>query len=68
MKVRISFLIAQAAVCIALLSVVAVAQTPARFVGAITAISGNTITVKIDADGAHQVNVPATAVLKRIAP
>jgi hypothetical protein len=55
---------------IALLSaaIVTVAQAPVRLVGAITAISGNTITVKIDADGAHQVNVPVTAVLKRIAP
>jgi uncharacterized membrane protein YgcG len=70
MKIRISFLIARAAVCIALLSavVVAVAQVPTRFVGTITAISGNTLTVKTDADGAHEVNVPSTAVLKRIAP
>jgi hypothetical protein len=68
MNTRIPFLIAQAAVCIALLPVLAVAQAPVRFVGAITAISGNTITVKTDADGVHQVNVPATAVLKRIAP
>jgi len=70
MKIRIPFLIARAAVCIALLSavVVAVAQVPTRFVGTITAISGNTLTVKTDADGAHQVNVPSTAVLKRIAP
>jgi len=70
MKVRISFFVAQTAVSAALLSAatLAVAQAPARFVGAITAISGNTITVKTDADGAHQVNVPATAVLKRIAP
>jgi uncharacterized membrane protein YgcG len=70
MKIRIPFLIARAAVCIALLSavVVAVAQVPTRFVGTITAISGNTLTVKTDADGAHEVNVPSTAVLKRIAP
>jgi len=70
MKVRISFLAAQTAMVAALLSAatLAVAQAPARFVGAITAISSSTITVKIDADGAHQVNVPATAVLKRIAP
>jgi hypothetical protein len=36
--------------------------------GTITAISGNTLTVKTDVDGSHQVNVPATAVLKRITP
>jgi hypothetical protein len=70
MRIRIPFLMAQTVVGIALLSAAAVmvAQAPARFVGTITAISGNTLTVKTDADGAHQVNVPATAVLKRIAP
>jgi len=44
------------------------AQAPARFLGTISAISGNTITVKTDADGVHQVQVPATASIKRIAP
>jgi len=44
------------------------AQSPSRFVGTITAISGNTLTVKTDADGEHQVTVPASASLKRIAP
>jgi hypothetical protein len=44
------------------------AQAPARFVGTITAISGTTITVKPDQGEAHPVNVPPTAVLKRIAP
>jgi hypothetical protein len=48
--------------------VLAGAQAPSRFVGTITAISGNTLTVKTDADGARQVEVPSTAVLKRIAP
>jgi hypothetical protein len=37
-------------------------------VGTITAISGSTLTVKIDADGVHQLNVPAGAPIKRIAP
>jgi hypothetical protein len=70
MKIRIPRLIAQTAMGVALLSAatVSAAQAPARLVGTITAISGNTLTVKIDADGAHQVDVPATAVLKRIAP
>lgn len=68
MKIRIPFLIAQAAMGISLLSSMAVAQAPERFVGTITAIIGSTLTVKTDADGAHQVNVPATTVLKRIAP
>ena len=45
------------------------AQTPAsRFLGTITAISGNTLTVKTDADGERQVGVPSTAAIKRISP
>jgi hypothetical protein len=44
------------------------AQAPSRFVGTITAISGNTLTVKTDADGERQVVVPAGAPIKRIAP
>jgi hypothetical protein len=44
------------------------AQTPARLLGTITAINGDTITVKADADGDHQVQVPSTAAIKRIAP
>jgi hypothetical protein len=50
----------------------AVAQAPvpapARFLGTITAINGTTITVKTDAGEIHQFDVPATAVLQRIAP
>jgi len=44
------------------------AQAPAFFRGTITAISGNTLTVKIDANGERQVEVPSTASIKRIAP
>src|SRR4051794_41009003 len=44
------------------------AQPPARFVGSITAISGTTVTVKTDAGESRQFDVPADAVLKRIAP
>ena len=44
------------------------AQAPSRFVGTITAISGDTLTVKTDAGEVHQVQIPATAALKRIAP
>lgn len=39
-----------------------------RFVGTITAISGDTLTVKTDAGESHQVQVPEAATLKRIAP
>jgi len=43
-------------------------QAAARFMGSITAISGNTLTVKTDAGEEHQVGVPAEASLKRIEP
>jgi len=45
-----------------------VAQTPSRFVGAITNLGGNTLTVKTDEGQVYTVEVPATAALKRIAP
>lgn len=44
------------------------AQAPARFVGSITAITGTSVTVKTDAGDQRQFDVPAEAVLKRIAP
>lgn len=67
---RFSYQLATLAVSVALLAaaIPASAQAPTRFVGTITAINGNTLTVKTDADGIHQVNVPATAVLQRITP
>ncbi|MGD0801666.1 MAG: hypothetical protein ABR906_10150 [Terracidiphilus sp.] len=69
MKIRIPFSATLGCVGIALLAAsLAGAQAPARIVGAVTAISGNTLTVKTDAGVVHQVNVPATAALKRIAP
>lgn len=39
-----------------------------RFVGTITSISGDTLTVKTDAGEEHKVQVPDSAALKRIAP
>ncbi len=39
-----------------------------RFLGSITTINGDTLTVKTDAGDVHQVQVPSTAQLKRIAP
>jgi len=59
MKKRFPLLIVQAALGLAVLTgaIVAGAQAPVRLLGAITAISGITLTVKIDADGFHQVAV-----------
>jgi ribosome maturation factor RimP len=44
------------------------AQATARFVGAITAIDGNTLTVKPDSGELHKVEVTDSATIKRIAP
>jgi len=49
-------------------AVVVSAQVPAQFLGTVTGISGTTITVKTDAGDTRQVDVPAEASLKRIAP
>jgi uncharacterized membrane protein YgcG len=70
MKIRFPLWIAPVLMGIVLLAgaVLAGAQTPVRLVGAITAISGNTLTVRTDADGVHQVNVPVSAAIKRITP
>jgi hypothetical protein len=44
-------------------------QAPSsRFVGTITAISGSTLSIKTDADGIRQIDVPSTAAIKRISP
>jgi hypothetical protein len=43
-------------------------QASSRFLGTVTAIAGDTLTVKSDSGETHQVQVPAAASLKRIAP
>lgn len=73
-RIRKSASSACAALNVALLAAATVltptagAQAPARFVGAITAISGTTLTVKTDAGQSYQVEVPAAAVIKRVEP
>lgn len=44
------------------------APAASRFVGTITAINGDTLTVKTDAGDVRQVQVPTTAVLKQVEP
>jgi len=44
------------------------AQAATRFLGSITAISGNSVTVKTAAGDVHQFEVPAAASIKRIEP
>jgi hypothetical protein len=43
-------------------------QAASRFLGTITAVSGTTLTVKTDAGEVHEVEVPATAILKQVEP
>ena len=53
---------------IAVGSAAAFGQAASRYLGTITAIAGQTLTVKTDAGETHQVEVPASASMKRIAP
>jgi hypothetical protein len=46
----------------------ATAQAAGRFVGTITAINGDVLTVKPDTGDVQQVQVPSTAALKRVEP
>jgi hypothetical protein len=66
-KVRLSVLIALLATA-TLMTVTAWGQAPARFIGAITGISGTTLTVRTDAGQSYAVEVPTGAAIKRIAP
>jgi hypothetical protein len=52
-----------------LITLPALTQTPpVRYLGTVTSISGDTLTVKTDAGQVNTVEVPSTAQLKRIAP
>ena len=44
------------------------AQAPVRFLGAITAVNGNSLTVKTAAGDVHQFDVPASTSIRRIEP
>ncbi|MGD0733751.1 MAG: hypothetical protein ABR976_01345 [Terracidiphilus sp.] len=74
MRIRVSASRLRVALTVALLAAAPLgtitAQAPAasRFVGSVTAISADVLTVKTDAGEVHQVQVPASAVLKRIEP
>jgi hypothetical protein len=75
MKIRVSAWMALAGLLMALLAAspmaraqAAAATPPSRFLGTITAIAGDTLSVKSDADGVRQFEVPATASVKRVEP
>ena len=66
---RVAAALALATVAAWLLVVAPTAQAQAvRYLGSITIISGDTLTVKTDAGDVHQVQVPSTAQLRRVAP
>ena len=44
------------------------AQAPQKFLGAITAVNGNSLTVKTASGDVHQFDVPASASIRRIEP
>lgn len=44
------------------------AQAPTRFLGSITAIDGNNVTVKTQAGEVHQFQIPSSASIRRIEP
>ncbi|HEV2487763.1 MAG TPA: hypothetical protein VGT08_19750 [Terracidiphilus sp.] len=67
LKIRIAALMVLM-VALMTASVLAGAQAASRFLGTVTAVSGTTLTVKTDAGEVHQVDVPATAVLKQVEP
>jgi hypothetical protein len=68
---RVPAKIVQSAVLIAAMAATSMLWAQAvtgRFVGTITAINGDTLTVKTDAGDLRQVAVPSTAVLRRVEP
>jgi hypothetical protein len=66
---RVSVVFFALAFVLALHALTANAQASAqRLLGTITTIAGDTLTIKTDSGDARQVQVPSTAVLKRIAP
>src|ERR1700678_1122625 len=68
-QIRIRFAALAALVLTLTLSLGVQAQTATRSLsGAITAINGNTITVKTDSGESHQVTIAADTDLKRIEP
>ena len=68
-RMRVATALAQAAIAVFLVAAAPLARAQAaRYLGAVTAISGDTLTVKTDAGEVREVQVPAAALLKRIEP
>jgi hypothetical protein len=67
-KARVPVLISLLTLVLVAPALVNAQAVAARFLGTVTAVSGNTLTVKTDAGEVHQVDVPPTASLKQIEP
>jgi hypothetical protein len=68
MKTRVTVLISLLTMVLTTPALVNAQAAVARFLGTVTAVSGNTLTIKTDAGEVHQVDVPSTASLKQIEP
>jgi hypothetical protein len=68
MKIRVASTRALALLAVMACSAPLLQAQAARVVGSITAINGNTLTIKTDAGQEQQVAVPADAALKRLEP
>ncbi len=67
-KMRDAILARTALAALLLAAAPSVQAQVTRYLGTITAITGDTLTVKTDAGDVHQVEVPSTTQLKRIEP
>ena len=65
---RVTVLISLLTLVLAAPALVNAQAAAARFLGTVTAVSGNTLTVKTDAGEVRQIDVPSTASLKQIEP
>jgi hypothetical protein len=68
MKTRVPVLISLLTLVLTTPVLVNAQAVAARFLGTVTAVSGNELTVKTDAGEVHQVDVPSSASLKQIEP
>jgi hypothetical protein len=67
-KTRVTVWISLLTMVLAAPALVNAQAAAARFLGTVTAVSGNSLTVKTDAGEVHQVDVPSSASLKQIEP
>jgi hypothetical protein len=67
-KLRVAAVLGLAAWLLAAAPIAQAQAAAAHYLGSITAINGDTLTVKTDQGDVHQVQVPSSALLKRVEP